>query len=259
MQVTGYLLPSALCLLLTAYCILLDCAPARAAEGTSALEEMLATQRYADVITEADHRLAQRPSTAEERQVRYSKALALMKLQRWDEAAEIFGALADGADRTAELAVLRAADVVLLRGDPDGAVPRYEAFLAQSPQSPFVVQGVFGLAKSYLKAGRWHEAERRLEAIRQEYPGSFEARIAGEILDEGLAFSIQVGSFRRMEFAQDLVDGLRSKGFDAYVKTSQQGPERFYRVRVGRFREREAAEVMEGRLRGQGFVTRLVP
>jgi outer membrane protein assembly factor BamD (BamD/ComL family) len=230
-----------------------------AAEGVAVLEDLLATQRYADVITEADGRLEERPSAVEGRQVRYLKALALMKLQRWDEATAIFAELAGGTDQTAELVALRTADVVLLRGAPEDAAPGYGAFLTKYPQSAYRVQAAFGLAKSYLKAGRWDQAKTQLEAVRSEYPESFEARMSEDLLADGLEFSVQVGSFRRPEFAQDLVDGLRDKGVDAYVKTSQQGEEAFYRVRVGHFRERGPAEVMERQLRGQGFATRLVP
>ncbi len=233
---------------------------AQAAEGVATLETLLATERYADVITEADEQLARRLPSDEERPVRYLRGLALMKLGRWDEASETFRALMTGrSDRQTELAVLRMADVMLLRGELKGAGAQYGEFLNRYPQSAFRVQAYFGLAKTLLKAGTWDAARKQLDAIRTEYPESFEARWAKELLDDGLEFSVQVGSFRREEFAEDLADGLRAKGFDAYVKMYQQGNEEYYRVRVGHFRERAPAEAMERQLQGQGFVTRLVP
>ncbi len=224
------------------------------------LETLLVTERYADVLTEADEQLARWLPSDEERPVRYLRGLALMKLGRWDEASETFRALVTGrSDRQTELAVLRMADVMLLRGELKGAGAQYGEFLDRYPQSAFRVQASFGLAKTLLKSGAWDAAKRQLDAIRTEYPESFEARWAKEMLDDGLEFSVQVGSFRREEFAKDLAEGLRAKGFDAYVKMYQQGGEAYYRVRVGHFRGRGSAEAVERQLEGQGFVTRLVP
>ncbi len=65
-----------------------------AADGVEALEALLATQQYDDVVTEANGRLAHRLSEAEERQGLYLKGVALLKLERWETARGIFDGLA---------------------------------------------------------------------------------------------------------------------------------------------------------------------
>jgi cell division septation protein DedD len=73
------------------------------------------------------------------------------------------------------------------------------------------------------------------------------------------ALTIQVAAFKRTEKAQELIAGLRRKGYDAYEVTADL-PNRgtYHRVRVGHYANAEEARLAASRLRQERLETIIV-
>lgn len=78
--------------------------------------------------------------------------------------------------------------------------------------------------------------------------GILESVIASE---EETLYRVNVGVFENKNYAQDLVDQLRAKGFPAYINYNQG----YYFVQVGAYQDLNNAISMEQRLRNAGYST----
>ena len=65
-------------------------------------------------------------------------------------------------------------------------------------------------------------------------------------------YQVQVGAYRVQQYADQMLEKLKSEGFPAYVET---GDEPYYRVKVGTFESLDNAAKMEQRLRRMGYNT----
>jgi DedD protein len=74
-------------------------------------------------------------------------------------------------------------------------------------------------------------------------------------------WSVQVNSYPDAKSANDLIDRLKNKGYNAFVTEANVKGKTWYRVRVGRFASREEAEKTENALKNnegypKAFATR---
>ncbi len=79
-------------------------------------------------------------------------------------------------------------------------------------------------------------------------------------LDFKPAYSVQVLATRRSADAERMVAGLKTKGYDAFVRKVEDAEGAWYRVRIGRFRDLTDARAMADRCRkepglGQAYVS----
>ncbi len=115
------------------------------------------------------------------------------------------------------------------------------------------------IAKTFLKLGKWKEAENYLYKIISKFPNSCFSETAKELIGEGFYFSVQVGAFKYKENASKLCRELKERGFKAYIKEkkSQQGI--IYRVRVGKEKKKNKIEKIKSRLLELGFPATIYP
>jgi cell division septation protein DedD len=70
----------------------------------------------------------------------------------------------------------------------------------------------------------------------------------------GVTYIVQALATRDLAEARALVDKLKAKGYDAFVKVAQPGAaDQFNRVQVGRFKDMEHARELVARLKKDGF------
>jgi len=103
------------------------------------------------------------------------------------------------------------------------------------------------------------EAEKAPPAATPETKGQA-AENAGAKTD-GKSWSVQANSYPDAKSANDLVDRLKNKGYNAFVTEANVKGKVWYRVRVGRFVSREEAEKTAAALKskedlGNAFTTR---
>jgi cell division septation protein DedD len=73
--------------------------------------------------------------------------------------------------------------------------------------------------------------------------------VAPTIETEG-KYTIQIGAFQNEEIAKKIVDELKSKGYDAFIKTVEiSGKGTWHRVRIGTFKTREEAMLYGDKLK----------
>jgi len=65
--------------------------------------------------------------------------------------------------------------------------------------------------------------------------------------------AVQVGAYKDQESANKITDGLKKKGFPAFVTAPAPGSGGLYTVRVGPYRDRADAELVRDRLRAEKF------
>ena len=99
------------------------------------------------------------------------------------------------------------------------------------------------------------------KAAAEPKPESKEARENPGARTTGKTWSVQVNSFPDEKSAQDLIDRLKNKGYNAFVTEGTVTGKTWYRVRVGRFTSREEAEKTEAALKNnehypKAFATR---
>jgi cell division septation protein DedD len=88
-----------------------------------------------------------------------------------------------------------------------------------------------------------------------------EPAVSAETTTGETTWSVQANSYPDLRSANDLVDRLKNKGYNAFVTEANIKGKVWYRVRVGRFRSREEAEKTEAALKtkenlGKAFATR---
>lgn len=70
---------------------------------------------------------------------------------------------------------------------------------------------------------------------------------------EGGRFRVQLGVFTQQKFAQDLVDQLKAKGYEARLERQVQEDKESFKVWVGSFKTREDAQQANTELQADGF------
>ena len=82
-----------------------------------------------------------------------------------------------------------------------------------------------------------------------------EKRKTPEVATSQPGFLVQVGAFASQSSAQDKVEGLKRKGFDAWVSASRGSGTKNWRVRLGPLQDRAKAQALARRLEDAGQST----
>lgn len=201
-------------------------------------------------------------NSGELNQIRYYLGVSELGLMHYEEARNIFkGIMASRPTETLyDRAWLGVIDSYGLEERFEDALTQAQKFLKERPRSEFLSVIYLKLGRANLKLSHWEVAQQYLQRLIKEFPNSFEAHTAKQLLEEKRYFSIQVGSFLEQQRAASLVEELNSKGEYAYmVETTDKEGHPFYRVRVGQFTELKEAHQMREHLSQQGYPTHIFP
>jgi septal ring-binding cell division protein DamX len=201
---------------------------AQTAADYEKIHESFLREDYAAVDRLAGQYLSGGRRGANAEDVLYLQALALLKLNRADEARQKLRELENlfaSSDRKAS-ASASIGDSYYYAGDFGRASQAYEETLRKYPASD---------QAEYIQS--------QLGAIRAKSPASF--------------YTVQVGSFSNQKNARALAGKLSRLNYDAYVEKDENG--RMYRVRVGHFTSKEEAFHLETRLKREGYPTKIYP
>ncbi len=192
----------------------------------------------------------------------YYFGLAQLRLGQYADARKAFG-IVMAASTTQDMydkAGLGAIDGLYMAGFYKDALKAEESLLKKSPKSQFLSSIYLKIARANLKLMRWTKANEYLTRIMKEFPQSFEAPIAKQLLEEKEYFTVQVGSFLDQGRAIALTNELKSTGQYAYiVETTSPDGQKFYRVRVGQLTSLQDAKSLENHLAKLGYPTLIYP
>jgi len=192
----------------------------------------------------------------------YKMALCYLKLGRAQEANDLLAMLLskDLSDNLKPDVKMAYADSLVMLDKLNEAAAGYEDILKHYPAAGIASTVNFKLAELARKAGQWEKAKALYRGVAIQYLQSFEAGLAQDILINGdFFFSVQVGSYTKRENAQQLVDELKQKGYDAHIKEYKADSLKYYRVRVGRCEKKEEALELESRLKQEELPTKIFP
>lgn len=128
------------------------------------------------------------------------------------------------------------------------------------PSHESMPQAYLRLGQIAQKEGRWEEATLYFGKIRKEFPSSLEATLIPQGTDEeSLFFTVQTGSFNKVENARKLKKDLERKGHSPYIEEVTSSGKTFFRVRIGKFESRKEAEQLSRKLKKQGYKTKIYP
>ncbi len=158
-----------------------------------------------------------------------------------------------------EDAYLALGDVEFLQENLEEALKVYHAFLEEGPSPKRRATLYFRLAEVYLKRGDVAKSRVYLKRLREEFPGSFEARDAGRLSGEEVWYTVQVGAFTDFKNAQTFIDGLKAKGYDVYSVLCMLSGKKLCRVRIGKFTDLKDAETLQEQLTLDGYYSKIFP
>ena len=158
-----------------------------------------------------------------------------------------------------EEAMLGLGDVYFLKSDYEGAQNQYKQILSSNPDTKLRGLLLYKLAQASMKRGDWQEAQVYLDKLNQDYPLSFEAKLAKNLSNQEFYFTVQVGAFSRFNNANNLCKRLVDKGYPAYIQELESKDAKSYRVRVGKLNSRLEAKELEKRLSQEGYPTKVYP
>ncbi len=219
-------------------------------------EDFVAAERLAGSFI--DHHQG-RP---ESRIARYYLGLSLLSQEKYDRARAVFEQVSDDQreDSWWDKARIGLVDCFILSGDYEAARTAAEHLLKSRPDSELRSLVYLKLARSHLRLARWTEARKYLQMILSDFPGSPEAHLARQLLEEEQYFAVQVGAFLERQRAENLMSQMKRRGEYAYiVETVDKTGAKFYRVRIGRFSQLAEAQGMEKRLSELGYPTLIYP
>ncbi len=206
--------------------------------------------------------IKENPSSPQMTQVYYYLGISELGLSHYKEARSEFGRVLHSSptDNLYDKAWLGIIDSLGMERNFEEALSQAQEFLAKRPNSEFLSVIYLKLARANFKLSNWDRAYRYLKKIIHDFPKSFEAHTAGQLLHEKRYFAIQVGSFLDRSRAMTLAEELKNKGEYAYLVETQDKEGRvFYRVRVGQLKSLDEANRMQEHLSNQGYPTHIYP
>lgn len=217
---------------------------------------------YGSAINECEDILGNPAYKKDLDKIYYLLGLSYLKQGNFMKAQDIFNIIIDEykESKFLEEAFLSLGDSYLLAGDFDKAKDIYSNILKRTTNSASL-KGLayFRLGQVALKIGKWQEAKDYLNKVKYDYPLTFEASLANNLLTGEDYFTVQIGSFSRQTNAANLCQKLKNKGYDAYIKEATFEGRQMYRVRVGKFSSRDKAQDLEKELSAKGYSTRIFP
>lgn len=247
-------------------CLQLLIAPTLVVEAKVAilpdLETAILEKDYEKADQLASQFLADSPETPEAPEVRYYLGLSQLYQAQFAEARASFQKVLASRPNAAlkGKATLGIIDSFFMDGDYEDALREAQNLEQQDPNAAFMGLIYLKIARANLRLTNWTEARQYLEKITSQFPDSFEAHIAKQLLEEQQYFAVQVGSFLDRQRAQGLMDQLQQEGEYTYiVETADRDGNVFYRVRVGQFSNLDQAEELKKKLSKVGYPTRIYP
>ncbi len=156
-----------------------------------------------------------------------------------------------------EDAYLGLGDVEFLQENIEEALKVYRAFLGEDPSSKRRATLYFRLAEVYLKKGDVAAGRQYLKKLREEFPGSFEARDADRLSAEKVWYTVQVGAFTDFKNAEKFIAGLTAKGYEVYSVLCMLSGKKLCRVRIGKFADRKDAQSLQKKLTLEGYYSKV--
>ncbi|NLE64723.1 MAG: tetratricopeptide repeat protein [Elusimicrobia bacterium] len=236
--------------------------PLGAAPVLSDLQSAIMDEDYAKAKTLARDLLIQHLPSVQQAEVRYYLGLSHLRTGEYTEAHDIFRKILSdrSADDVADKAAVGLIDVLYAQGEYEKVLREATKLVSRRRASDMMSLVLLRSARANLKLGRWNQAREALEQVVAQYPDSFEAPVARQLLDEKQYFSVQVGAFGDEGRAHQLVRDLNTRGEYAYIIEAKAADGRvLYRVRVGKLTSLEEARGLESRLSGFGYPTLIYP
>ena len=195
-------------------------------------------------------------------EVTYFLGLSHLRQGEYPQAEDVFRKLLterlsmDLYDKTA----IGLIDAYLLQGAYEPALKEVNSLLARRKDSESLGLIYLKAGRVNLKLARWKKAREFLQKVVDEYPDSFEAGVAKQLLDEKQYFTVQVGSFLDQDRAEKMMREMQSRKEYAYI-VEVKSPEgkSYYRVRVGQLVAIRDAQALEQKLSGLGYPTLIYP
>ncbi|MBF0570553.1 MAG: SPOR domain-containing protein [Candidatus Omnitrophica bacterium] len=226
------------------------------------IEAAVMNKDYAKARELASHILKDSNNPLERTEAQYYYGLAQLRLGQYADARGAFQIVMDShmSQDTYDKAALSLTEGFYMEGLYADALNTANQLYKKSPHSSFLSSIYFKIAGADLKLMRWEDAHKFLNKILNEFPGSPEASIAKQLLEEKQYFAVQVGSFLDKGRALTLIDDLKGSGQYAYViETNTPDGQTFYRVRVGQMSSLNDAEELKKRLDKLGYPTLIYP
>ena len=230
--------------------------------GLKDVEMAIIQEDYESAITLAQKFIDSKPVKKDLDEALYYKGLSQLRLEKYPEAQETFNLLISGFPKQnlRDKAYLGFIDSLYLDGNYENALIIAEELLAKSPKSEFISLIYLKLARANIKLVNWQKAKDYLNKIIKEFPNSFEAHTAKQLLEEKQYFSVQVGAFLEQSRAERLVEELKEKGEYSYiVETIDREGRKFFRVRVGKLALLDEARKLKSKLAQLGYPTNIYP
>ena len=216
--------------------------------------------RYDAAVEGFNRFLAAHPSSPARGEVYYYRGLALVRLNRRDEALKDFERAVHAAPPPLIASYAQVAmGNLYFEADRDWeAIRAYNQVLGDPPDGVPLERIVLRLAISLQRVGRWSTADTYLAYVIENFPTTAAAAEARRRYRAG-SFSVQTGAYTSTEGAQREAQRLQSAGFAPEIGTAQQGDRRLHTVRVGHARTYAEATVLAQRVSAAGFSAWVVP
>ncbi len=228
----------------------------------SDIETAIMNKDFEKAKTLAESFIAENPASPQIAQVRYFLGISQLGLAHYQQARSEFENVLHSSptDNLYDKASLGIIDSLGMEQNFEEDLRQSQQFLSKRPHSEFLSVIYLKLARANFKLSRWDKAQGYLKKIIRDFPKSFEAHSARQLLEEKRYFAIQVGSFLDQSRAMALADELKKKGEYAYLVETQDNEGRvFYRVRVGELKSLNEANRMQEHLSNQGYPTHIYP
>lgn len=237
--------------------------PSLAWANLSAIERAIVTREYEKVRIMSRQALALQTLKEPIRdQILYYLGLSHIYLNDFSSARDVFQQLIDREpeERIYDQAYLGLFDAYYLDGYYEPALLTIERMFRLRKASSFMSLMHLKAARVNLKLAQWTKSKQHLRSILSEFPESFEAHTARQLLDEKQYFAVQVGAFLSQDRAEELLHELQGKNEYAYiVETTDRYDRRFFRVRVGQLSRLGEAESLKLKLSRHGYPAQIVP
>lgn len=228
----------------------------------SDIETAIMNKDFKTAKTLSENFIAQSPSDPQVHQVRYYLGISELGLAQYQQARDEFKRVLHSSvgDNLYDKAWLGIMDSLGMEQNFEEVLKQAERFLRKRPHSEFLSVIYLKLGRANLKLLRWNKAQGYLNTVIRDFPKSFEAHTARQLLEEKHYFAIQVGAFLDKNRAMALTDELKKKGEYAYLLETQDAQGRvFYRVRVGELKTLDQANRLREHLSSEGYPTNIYP
>jgi tetratricopeptide (TPR) repeat protein len=204
----------------------------------------------------------QRLSRGEKKEVLYLTGLSYLELGDFDAARAIFSkVLKMRGEEYRQDAQIGIADSYFRQKNIDQAINAYEEILVMYPRSNRLSSVYYNLGLCYKEKNDSSKARSYFEEIRERFDSSFEAdkiAVAPTIRPDPDFYIIQLGAFKRLKNAKQLVRRLSRKKYDSYIQKIRKNGRVLYRVRGGKFSNQHYAKRLLKRLKRDGFPAKII-